>query len=217
MQPVPDSSNRSPVPEPCGRGPSPDLPDFSAEERRFLLQLAREAVSNGVAGGPDPENFGDVPPRLAQKAPCFVTLTKGGALRGCIGNLLAETPLYQAVMENARGAATRDPRFAAVQAAEVSQLRIEISLLTTPRPLAFTSPEDLLAKLRPNVDGVVLKIGSRGATYLPQVWDQIPDKAEFLGHLCQKASCAPNAWRDPGTEILVYQVEAFHEADPGVH
>ena len=83
--------------------------------------------------------------------------------------------------------------------------------MTEPQPLAFSSPEDLLKKLQPHVDGVVLQIGSRGATYLPQVWDQIPDQVEFLNNLAEKAGCESNAWRGPDTKVLIYHVEAFKE------
>jgi MEMO1 family protein len=188
------------------------------DSKQQLLHLARQSLESWVARQqkPDPDKS-RFPPEWAEPKGCFVTLTKQGQLRGCIGHIFPQEPLWQAVVDNACHAATQDPRFPPVTIRELAQLRIEISLLTTPQPLVFASPEDLLAKLRPKVDGVVLKIGSRGATYLPQVWDQIPDKTEFLGHLCEKASCPPNAWRDPGTEILVYQVEAFHEAEPGVH
>jgi AmmeMemoRadiSam system protein A len=96
---------------------------------------------------------------------------------------------------------------------EVSQLEIEISVLTEPQPLFFSSPEDLLRRLRPGVDGVVLQLGGRGATYLPQVWEQIPDREDFLNNLAEKAGCAPSAWREPGTSVLIYHVESFKESD----
>jgi len=124
-----------------------------------------------------------------------VTLTENGELRGCIGHILPQESLYQAVEDNARNAATRDPRFPPVQPGEAGKIKIEISVLTEPQPLRFSSPEDLLNKLKPDEDGVVLQIGSRGATFLPQVWEQIPDKVEFLNHLSEKAGCAPNDWR----------------------
>ena len=142
---------------------------------------------------------------------CFVTLTKSGELRGCIGNILPAGPLYQAVMEDARSAALRDPPFPPVTADEAATLHIEISVLTVPEPLAFASPDDLLAKLQPHRDGVVLKIGERGATFLPQVWEQLPDKAEFLSHLAAKAGCAPSAWRGKDVSVSIYHVEAFEE------
>ena len=156
-------------------------------------------------------------PKLAEKKACFVTLTKAGALRGCIGHLTAMESLYQAVIDNARNAAVRDPRFAAVQPDEVDQLRIEISVLTEPQPLPFSSPEDLLSKLHPNEDGVLLHIGPRTATFLPQVWAQLPDKVQFLNHLAQKAGCEPSEWRGKDTQVSIYHVECFEEGEDATH
>ena len=116
-------------------------------------------------------------------------------------------------MDNARNAATRDPRFPPVQPDEAGKIKIEISVLTEPQPLRFSSPEDLLDKLQPGEDGVVLKIGSQGATFLPQVWEQLPDKVEFLDHLAQKAGCAPDDWRGKDVKVSIYHVEAFKEAE----
>ena len=90
---------------------------------------------------------------------------------------------------------------------------LEVSVLSIPRPLDFKSPEELLAKLRPQVDGVVLQVGRSGATYLPQVWEQLPAKKDFLGHLAEKAGLKADAWRAPGAKVLTYQVEAFHERE----
>jgi AmmeMemoRadiSam system protein A len=217
MEALPDSSNGSPAQERCGSGPSPDLADFTAEERRFLLRLARDAVTNAVAGVAGPENFGEVPPRLARKGACFVTLTKSGALRGCIGNLLTETPLYQAVMENARGAATRDPRFEAVRSWEVSQLKIEISVLSAPEVLRFSSPEELLNQLRPHEHGVVFRKDGRVATFLPQVWEGITEKEAFLERLVEKAGYPPHTWRGPDVSLSVYHVKILQEEPQAGH
>ena len=109
--------------------------------------------------------------------------------------------------------ALSDPRFRPVQPDEAGKIRIEISVLTEPQPLAFDSPEDLLGKLKPHEDGVVLTIGQHGATFLPQVWEQLPDKAAFLDHLSQKAGCDPSAWRGKDTSVAIYRVEAFQEPD----
>ena len=190
--------------------PAPE--NLSAAERKLLLELARKTLSSVTANGSLPELAAkDVPPKLAEKQACFVTLTKNGALRGCIGHLMAIEPLHQAVAENARNAALRDPRFPPVQPDELAQIRIEISVLTEPQPLSFSSPEDLLSKLHPNEDGVLLHIGPRTATFLPQVWAQIPDKAEFLNHLSQKAGCEASAWRGKDISVSIYHVECFEE------
>jgi hypothetical protein len=191
---------------------APGPENLSAAERKFLLELARKTLASVTANGNLPEVAAkDVPPKLAEKKACFVTLTKNGALRGCIGHLTAIEPLHQAVAENARNAALRDPRFPSVQPDELDQIRIEISVLTDPQPLPFTSPEDLLGKLHPNEDGVLLHIGPRTATFLPQVWAQVPDKAEFLNHLSQKAGCESSAWRGKDVSVSIYHVECFEE------
>jgi AmmeMemoRadiSam system protein A len=142
-----------------------------------------------------------------------VTLTENGELRGCIGHIVPQEALYQAVEDNARSAATRDPRFEPVRPDEVKKIKIEISVLTEPQPLSFKSPEDLLNKLEPGEDGVVLRIGPYGATYLPQVWEQLPDKVQFLNHLAQKAGCAPEDWRGRNVSVSIYHVEAFKESE----
>ena len=186
---------------------------FNAAERKFLLELARQTLTRVTAGGDLAEMKSDTVPASCRAAKgCFVTLTKSGELRGCIGNILPAGPLYQAVMDNARSAALRDSRFPPVTASEAAALHIEVSVLTVPEPLAFASPDDLLARLQPHRDGVVLKIGEHGATFLPQVWEQLPDKAEFLSHLAAKAGCAPSAWRGDDVSVSIYHVEAFEES-----
>jgi hypothetical protein len=187
---------------------------YTVADREFLLNLARETLEHTATNGPLPSvNLQNLHPKLATTMACFVTLTEKGELRGCIGHIYPQEPLYQAVEENAENAARRDPRFLPVQAGETSQIKIEISVLTEPKPLDFTSPEDLLTKLKPHRDGVVLKIGSHSATYLPQVWEQIPDKTEFLNQLSEKAGCEPSAWRGRNTSVFIYHVEAFKESD----
>jgi AmmeMemoRadiSam system protein A len=183
---------------------------LGADERRSLLRIARESLHDSVSKGRIPES---APPERGLAAPkgCFVTLTKHGALRGCIGNLTAQGPLYLAVAQNARSAALDDPRFLPVSAGEVDTLRIEVSVLSEPQQLSFSSPDDLLRKLQPGVDGVILRIGNRVATYLPQVWEQMPDKEAFLNSLAEKAGCAASDWRTPGTTVFLYQVESFKE------
>ena len=114
---------------------------------------------------------------------------------------------------SARNAALRDPRFPPVAPGELETVKIEISVLTEPQPLAFSSPDDLLSKLQPNEDGVVLRIGFRTATFLPQVWAQIPDKVQFLNHLAEKVGCEAAAWRGKETTVAIYHAECFHEKE----
>jgi len=211
--PAPGPSARSAAASPESKSATGQTAaQFTPDERKFLLDLARKTLKSATAGSAMPKPKSDaVLSRLKEAKGCFVTLTEAGQLRGCIGNILPAGPLHEAVMENARSAALRDSRFAPVTPDEVDKIHIEISVLTEPQLLKFTLPEDLLAKLQPHNDGVVLKIGPRGATFLPQVWEQLPDKAEFLNHLAQKAGCEPSAWRGKDVSVSIYHVEAFEE------
>ena len=193
---------------------SPSSRAFSREDREQLLRLARQSLTEVVTNNKLPEVKTDgFPPKFAEVKGCFVTLTEHGRLRGCIGHIQPQEPLYKAVMDNSLNAAKRDPRFQPVRPDELDQVEIEISVLTVPEPLAFSSPEDLLAKLQPNRDGVVLRMGGLSATYLPQVWEQIPDKTQFLDTLAEKAGAAAGDWRAPGTQVFTYRVEAFKESE----
>ena len=185
---------------------------LTPEEKQILLKIARQALEAGVRGKPLPslDQFALTPPLLADGA-SFVTLTTGGDLRGCIGALEPYQPLSADVREHAVAAALEDYRFPNVQASELDQIEIEVSRLTMPVPLKYTDSSDLLAKLRPGVDGVILRDSFRRATFLPQVWEKIPDKAEFLANLCYKMGAAPDTWQRKHLDVLVYQVEEFHE------
>lgn len=187
---------------------------LAASDRVFLLGLARRGIEQACSGGASPEvSEAEVPPACRERRACFVTLHLNGRLRGCIGGLVASQPLFREVMRNARDAALRDTRFAPVTEDEVPQLRLEISVLSTPEPVVFANPVELLGKLRPGRDGVVLRIGSQQATFLPQVWRQLPDKVEFLRQLARKAGADPAAWRGPEARVQTYGVESFAEAD----
>ena len=122
--------------------------------------------------------------------------------------------LYLGVEFDARSAALADPRFPSVAADELEAITIEISVLSMLRPLDYRSETDLLPQLRPFRDGVVFQDDDRMATFLPQVWEQIPDPAEFLEHLCWKMGAAPDLWRRRHLEVLTYQAQEFHEPHP---
>ena len=141
----------------------------------------------------------------------FVTLTIKGELRGCIGSLEGREPIVDGVRHNAVNAAFHDPRFRPLGRQELDKVTIEVSILSEPQPLAYTDGEDLLGRLRPGTDGVIIRKGYASATFLPQVWEQLPDKEEFLTHLCLKAGLAPDAWRRGDLEVLTYQVQYFEE------
>ncbi len=186
---------------------------LTPEEQKTLLRLAREALERGVKGEHlPPLDSSTLTPRLLEEGASFVTLTEGGQLRGCIGALEPYQPLAQDVREHAVAAALEDPRFPPVNAREVERINIEVSRLTRPVPLEYSDANDLLHKLRPHVDGVILRDSFRRATFLPQVWEKIPNPEEFLDNLCYKMGAHPDLWRKKHLEVLIYQVEEFHEA-----
>ncbi|MBN2385879.1 MAG: AmmeMemoRadiSam system protein A [Anaerolineales bacterium] len=185
---------------------------LTPEEKQTLLQLARQALEAGVRGQAlPPLDLEGLTPALRAEGASFVTLTRGGALRGCIGALEPYQPLAEDVREHARAAALEDYRFPPVQESELAGIEVEVSRLTVPVPLAYRQPGDLLEKLRPGVDGVILRDGVRRATFLPQVWEKIPDPQEFLSNLCSKMGARPDTWRLRLLTVLTYQVEEFHE------
>lgn len=193
------------------------IPDYlSEEDRGLLLRLARQALERGVRRESKYTlDLQALPENLRQAGASFVTLTRHGELRGCIGALDAYQPLAEDVCEHAVAAALQDYRFPPVTPDELPEIEIEISRLTTPKPLVYNDPNDLPRRLHPPIDGVVLKDGFRRATFLPQVWEKLPDPEVFLSHLCQKMGAPPDLWKHKILEVLTYQVEEFHESIPG--
>lgn len=192
--------------------PTQTMDSLEASERLFLLKLARQALEEGVCGQPlSPLFLNGLPPRLRQPGASFVTLTSHGELRGCIGALEATQPLAEDVRIHAIAAALEDYRFPPVRPDELPFIKIEISRLTTPEPLDYRDSEDLLSQLHPGVDGVVLRDGMRRATFLPQVWEKVPEADIFLGMLCRKMGVPTETWRNKKLTVLTYQVEEFHE------
>ncbi len=185
---------------------------LTPEEKLTLLRLARQALEAGVRGEHlPPLDEASLTPTLRAQGASFVTLTVHGDLRGCIGALEPYQPLAEDVREHAVAAAMEDYRFPTVEEKELAEIEIEVSRLTQPIPLHYTDASDLLAKLHPGRDGVILRDGFRRATFLPQVWEKIPDPAGFLDNLCYKMGAAPKTWQRKHLEVLVYQVEEFHE------
>ena len=189
------------------------VPDtLSDDEKKTLLTLARQALTLGVNKQPlEPLDLSIYSAHLQQNGASFVTLTEGGELRGCIGALEPYQPLAEDVREHAVAAALEDYRFPQVRPQELSYVQIEISRLTLPQALDYQRPADLVARLRPGMDGLILKDGLRRATFLPQVWEKLPDPEMFLNHLCQKMGAPEDLWRRRVMQALVYQVEEFHE------
>ncbi len=188
------------------------MTELTDEQRRILLTLARDSIHAAVHGAaPADPDMTALPPRLQEPGATFVTLTLAEDLRGCIGSLEAQRPLAADVQANALAAAFHDPRFEPVSAAELPQVRVEISVLTPRAPLEYRSAEELLQCLRPGVDGVVIERGWNRATFFPQVWEQLPEPEDFLGHLCYKAGLPATAWRRGDLQVFTYQVEKFKE------
>jgi len=156
-------------------------------------------------------NLNIFPQALQQPGATFVTIRKGGILRGCVGTLEHTTPLAQDVCERAIGAALHDYRFSPLCLEEVDQITIEISYLSKPEALQYDNAQDLLLKINPGVDGVVLRYGSRQATFLPQVWESVPNAEEFLSKLCEKMGLDCDSWRSTDLEVFTYQVEKISE------
>ena len=198
-------------------------PNYMEKEKGdILLKLARKTIANRLnpeTPGPDgPGGLDDGPGGASAsddtfnaRRGTFVTLKINNQLRGCIGNLSPDKSIIDGVKDNAINAAFNDPRFPPLSKNELKKVDIEISLLTKPAVLEYQDGNDLLKKLRPNVDGVIIRKGFYSATFLPQVWEQLPDKKSFLEHLCQKAGLPSDEWRRTGLEVMVYQVQYFEE------
>ncbi len=185
---------------------------LTLEERQTLLKLAREAITRAVHRQElPPVDLNAVCEALQRDGASFVTLTKRGELRGCIGSLEPRRPMVLDVRENAVAAAFHDPRFPPVRPEELDDLHVEISVLSVPQPLPYDGPDDLIAQLRPGVDGVVIERGWNRATFLPQVWEKLADPHQFLERLCLKAYLPADAYRHPGLDVCTYQVEKFEE------
>lgn len=163
--------------------------------RETLLEIARHSIAYGLQHGrAAPVTVADYPVSLQVHRATFVTLMLHDELRGCIGTLQAYRPLVEDVAENAYAAAFRDPRFPRLTAKEYAQLHYHISILSTPEAVQFKNEQDLLAQLRPGIDGLVLEEGHYRGTFLPQVWESLPEPEIFLRHLKQKAGLPPDYW-----------------------
>ena len=185
---------------------------LTEEEGTYLLSVARNTIDQKLLlqeTGVESDSFDSN--RFLEKRGTFVTLTIDDCLRGCIGNIIPQESLIDGVKANAINAAFRDPRFKPLSEREWEKVKIEVSILTDPKPLDYSDKADLLQKLRPDTDGVILKKSHNQATFLPQVWEQLPGIEDFLTHLCLKAGLEGDEWEKGKLEVLTYQVQAFKE------
>ena len=170
-------------------------PPLSPADQTLLLEIARESIAHGLKTGlPLSIKGQDYPGRLSEPGAAFVTLEMQHQLRGCIGSVEAYRPLVEDVCENAWQAAFRDPRFSELTSAEFPNLHLEISVLTEPEAMNVHSEDDLKNQLTPGRDGLILEDGYRRALFLPSVWEKLPSKDEFVGHLKQKAGMPRGYW-----------------------
>ena len=186
------------------------------EQGGVLLDHARRTITEKLGRDMNGEATASLEEKLQdrcydKKSGTFVTLTLNGQLRGCIGNMSSTLNLRDGVRQNAISAAFHDPRFSPLTETELDKVHIEISILTDPRTLDYSSGDDLVRKLRPNVDGVIISKGHKQATFLPQVWKQLPRPDDFLSRLCMKAGLPARTWQAEALNVQTYQVISFEE------
>jgi AmmeMemoRadiSam system protein A len=177
---------------------------FTEDEKKFLVKLARHSAETFVKTGKEIDS-GEIPEKLKENLACFVTVYKNGELRGCIGTIEPYGTLYKSVIDNAIAAVSRDTRFEPVEEYELQELDYEVSVLTKPEKIYFTSREELFNKIRGK--GVTIEKGYFRSTYLPQVWEHFKKEEDFLSSLCRKAGMSGNEWEKfnkSGIEFSVY-------------
>ena len=174
-----------------------------------LLPLARAAIAREL--GKTHPAASDAP-WLLEPGACFITLKHNEKLRGCIGTLRAHRALADDVRANAVAAAFRDPRFKPLSASEFVSVEVEISLLSPLEPMTFADEQDALAQLRVGQDGLVFEYGYHSSTFLPQVWEELSDPAEFIQHLKYKAGLPPDFW-DREVKLMRYTVSKWRESE----
>ncbi len=189
-------------------------PSLSQKQGQVLVKLARRTIMEKLGRKMPADQARQLSAALKdsyfnERCGTFVTLKSDGRLRGCIGSLTSNESIRIGITRNALNAAFGDPRFPPLTASEFKNVDIEISILTQPKPIEYTDYSDLVAKLRVNTDGVILRKGRALATFLPQVWKQLPQPDVFLSHLCAKAGLSSDSWKNTKLEILTYQVQYF--------
>ena len=185
--------------------------ELNTSEQKELLRLARKTIADACRQSSPPEvEQHSYPAVFMEHRATFVTLQKNNDLRGCIGSLQAHRPLIEDVVHNAFAAALRDFRFHPVAETELDDISVEISILSPATAMDVHSEEELLEQLRPDIDGLLITSSGRSATFLPQVWEQLPDPGQFLNHLRRKAGMADNEWPDD-MKCLRYTCMKFRE------
>jgi AmmeMemoRadiSam system protein A len=180
---------------------------LTKENRQRLLELAKSSIQHGLqTGRPLKIDLADYPAELTGPRATFVTLQINHQLRGCIGMLEAVRPLAEDIAENAYSAAFKDPRFSPLDTHELDKLDIHLSILTPAEPVSFSSEQDLISRLQPGIDGLILQEGHRRGTFLPSVWESLPEPLQFLRHLKQKAGLPPDYWSET-IRIYRYRTE----------
>ncbi len=181
-------------------------------KKELLLQIAKEAIENEFSHKDiDRDKLLAKYPELKKDGATFVTLKQHGQLRGCIGSIIAHRSLLDDLIYNAKSSAFKDPRFPPLREDELPYTDIEISLLSPYKEIEYKDVEDLKKKIHPNIDGVILKLGSYQATFLPQVWEELPDFDLFFAHLCQKAGINIVSCLENHPHIYTYQVEKIEQ------
>ncbi len=182
----------------------------------LLLKLARTTIGARLGIKGDLENRSEIMGQLKDEIfdlnmGTFVTIHLNKKLRGCIGTLESTESVKNGIMQNSISAAFEDPRFSPLTSEEFRKCHLEVSILSKPIKLKYSNSAELLSKLEPGVHGVIIKKGEARATFLPQVWQQLPDKSSFLSNLCRKAGLYENEWRNGNLEVMIYKVQYFEE------
>lgn len=186
---------------------------YTEQQQQQLLQIARDSIHSGLeTGAPMRIDLDPLPDALKQQRATFVTLKKEEQLCGCIGAIMARTPLAQDTAEHAYAAAFRDTRFAPVGTHEMEKLNISISVLSPPKPLIFNNESELLQKFRPGIDGLILEENYKRGVFLPSVWESLPDQKEFFRQLKRKAGLPMDYWSDD-IQVQYFTTEYFSETE----
>ncbi|SLM31294.1 conserved hypothetical protein [Desulfamplus magnetovallimortis] len=192
--------------------------EFSEDQGQALLRFARFTIGEKLGITEKNHDQKEIIKSLENEifnknSGVFVTLNMDGNLRGCIGSLESRESVKQGVARNAVNAAFHDPRFPKLTKDEFARVHMEVSILSEPSPLEYTDSEELLSKLKAGIHGVIIKKGGAQATFLPQVWEQLPDKTSFMSHLCRKAGLYSEEWKKGKLKVMTYTVQYFEEGE----